>query len=54
HPVWVDYEPHPPETAISTSRQKIVDFITALYSGSASDSDIMYAEQAIYDNPWSY
>jgi len=37
----VDYEPHPESSIpISPSRQKIVDSITALYSGSASEEDL--------------
>ncbi|KAF2769181.1 hypothetical protein EJ03DRAFT_242419, partial [Teratosphaeria nubilosa] len=55
-PTGVDYEPHP-ETSIPlpASRQKILDSITRLYSGSGSESDMrVYAEKAVYDDPWSY
>jgi hypothetical protein len=32
-----------------------VDSICRLYSGSASEEDMqVYAEKAIYDDPWSY
>ncbi|KAE8443378.1 hypothetical protein EG329_001936 [Mollisiaceae sp. DMI_Dod_QoI] len=52
----VDYEPHPESSIpLSPERQKIIDSITSLYSGSASESDMqVYAEKAIYDDPWSY
>lgn len=52
----VDYEPHPKNSiALSPERQKIVDSISRLYSGSASEEDMqVYAEKAIYDDPWSY
>jgi hypothetical protein len=51
----VDYEPHPPGLPIPASRQKIIDAITSLYSGSASEADMLvYTEKAIYDDPWSY
>ncbi len=52
----VDYEPHPSSSiTLSPSRQKIVDSICRLYSGSASEEDMqVYAEKAIYDDPWSY
>jgi hypothetical protein len=52
----VDYEPHPEQSLpLSPSSQKIVDAICALYSGSASESDMrVYAEEAVYDDPWSY
>ncbi|KAK1811857.1 hypothetical protein LTR12_013755 [Friedmanniomyces endolithicus] len=52
----VDYEPHPASSLpISPEHQHIVDSITRLYSGSASESDMrVYASQAIYDDPWSY
>jgi hypothetical protein len=51
----VDYEPHPPGISLSASRQKIVDAITNLYSGSASEEDMLvYSNRAIYDDPWSY
>ncbi|MCJ1235932.1 hypothetical protein MMC14_003906 [Varicellaria rhodocarpa] len=52
----VDYEPHPERSApISSENQRIVQAITSLYSGSASKTDMeVYAEEAIYDDPWSY
>jgi hypothetical protein len=52
----VDYEPHPSESIpVSAERQKIVDSICRLYSGSAAEDDMkVYAEKAIYDDPWSY
>lgn len=52
----VDYEPHP-EKSISISREhrEVVDAITRLYSGSASEADMqVYDEKAVYDDPWSY
>lgn len=52
----VDYEPHPEKSiAISPEQQRVIDCITNLYSGSASEEDMkVYAEEAIYDDPWSY
>jgi len=51
----VDYEPHPPGIPLPPSRQKIVDSITSLYSGSASEDDMLvYSGKAVYDDPWSY
>ena len=52
----VDYEPHPESSIpLEAGRQRIVDSICRLYSGSASEEDMMvYAEKAIYDDPWSY
>lgn len=52
----VDYEPHPEQSIkISPEREKIVKCITKLYSGSASEEDMLvYAQKAIYDDPWSY
>jgi len=52
----VDYEPHPDESVFLTQeRQKIVHSICSLYSGSANEDDMnVYAENAIYDDPWSY
>lgn len=53
----VDYEPHPEQQTIKLSpeRQAIVEAICRLYSGSASETDMqVYAEKAIYDDPWSY
>ncbi|KAG8531899.1 uncharacterized protein KY384_003535 [Bacidia gigantensis] len=52
----VDYEPHPDQSIqITPERQNIIDCITKLYSGSASEEDMqVYAGEAIYDDPWSY
>ncbi|KAJ9639867.1 hypothetical protein H2201_007355 [Coniosporium apollinis] len=52
----VDYEPHPEHSIkLEPERQEIVDAITRLYSGSASEEDMrVYAEEAVYDDPWSY
>jgi len=52
----VDYEPHPEKSIkLSPEREKIVQAICNLYSGSASKEDMMvYGEEAIYDDPWSY
>lgn len=52
----VDYEPHPEKSIqLEPEREKIVQAICNLYSGSANKDDMMvYAEEAIYDDPWSY
>lgn len=52
----VDYEPHPEKSLkISPEHETVVKSITNLYSGSASEKDMMiYAEKAIYDDPLSY
>jgi len=52
----VDYEPHPDQSIkVSPERENIVKCITSLYSGSASEEDMqVYAQEAIYDDPWSY
>ena len=52
----VDYEPHPENSiALEPEREKIVQAICNLYSGSASKEDMLvYAEEAVYDDPWSY
>ncbi|KAK5116236.1 hypothetical protein LTR62_008563 [Meristemomyces frigidus] len=52
----VDYEPNPENSIkLPPNRQHIVDCITRLYSGSASEQDMqVYAEKSIYDDPWSY
>jgi hypothetical protein len=52
----VDYEPHPEKSIkLEEEREKIVQSICNLYSGSASEEDMMvYAKEAIYDDPWSY
>ena len=52
----VDYRPDPSQSIpLPANRQKIVDAITSLYSGGASESLMrVYASKAIYDDPWSY
>ena len=52
----VDYEPHPERSvSVSPERSHIVNCITSLYSGSASEEDMkVYADEAVYDDPWSY
>jgi hypothetical protein len=52
----VDYEPHPERSIrIEPERQKVLQSICNLYSGSASEEDMqVYAEKAVYDDPWSY
>ncbi|KAI9374551.1 hypothetical protein BJX61DRAFT_540675 [Aspergillus egyptiacus] len=52
----VDYEPHPENSIpVSPSRKAIQEHILALYGGSASKDDMdVYAEQAVYDDPFSY
>jgi hypothetical protein len=52
----VDYEPHPEKSIkLEPAREKIVQSICDLYSGSASEDDMqVYAKEAIYDDPWSY
>ncbi|KAH7385823.1 hypothetical protein BKA66DRAFT_440985 [Pyrenochaeta sp. MPI-SDFR-AT-0127] len=52
----VDYEPHPENSIkLDAEREKVVQSICNLYSGSACKEDMMvYAEEAIYDDPWSY
>src|SRR4051812_12996124 len=52
----VDYEPHPERSAtLSPEKQKVVQSICNLYSGSASEEDMqVYAKEAVYDDPWSY
>lgn len=52
----VDYEPHPDQgIKLEPERQRIVDSICRLYSGSASEDDMqVYAQEAVYDDPWSY
>ncbi|OOF93898.1 hypothetical protein ASPCADRAFT_52750 [Aspergillus carbonarius ITEM 5010] len=51
-----DYTPHPEHSLpISPSRTEIQQHIISLYCGSASEDDMtVYAEQAIYDDPFSY
>lgn len=55
-PLGVDYEPHPESSIeLGSERQRIVQSITNLYSGSASEEDMhVYAEKAVYDDPWSF
>ena len=52
----VDYEPQPEKSLkISPEHEAVVEAITNLYSGSASEKDMLvYAEMAIYDDPLSY
>lgn len=52
----VDYEPYPEKSIeISPEHQAIIKHITNLYCGSASEDDMqVYAEKAIYDDPYSY
>jgi hypothetical protein len=52
----VDYEPHPEKSIkLEPERERVVQSICNLYSGSASKDDMMvYAEEAVYDDPWSY
>lgn len=61
NPDRINYTPNPSlSIPLSPSRQKLVNSITALYSGScveggSGEEDMhVYAEQAIYDDPWSY
>lgn len=51
-----DYEPHPENSiSISPARAEIQRHILSLYDGSASKDDMdVYAEQAVYDDPFSY
>lgn len=52
----VDYEPHPENSIkLNPEREKIVQSICNLYSGGASEDDMMvYGKEAVYDDPWSY
>jgi hypothetical protein len=52
----VDYEPHPEKSIkLEPERERIVQAICNLYSGSASEEDMMvYGKEAVYDDPWSY
>ncbi len=52
----VDYEPHPKNSRkVYQKYDEIVKAICRLYSGSAGEQDMqVYAEKAIYDDPWSY
>lgn len=51
-----DYEPYPDQSlSISEEHQQIMRRIINLYCGSASEEDMqVYAEKAIYDDPYSY
>ncbi|KAI4136621.1 MAG: hypothetical protein L6R39_007700, partial [Caloplaca ligustica] len=55
-PTDVDYTPHPEcSLKVSPEREAVVKAITNLYSGSASEEDMkIYAEKAVYDDPWSF
>lgn len=52
----VDYDPNPEKSLkVEQKYQDIVDAITRLYSGSASEEDMqVYARESVYDDPWSY
>ena len=52
----VNYEPDVSKSlSVPPEREEIVRKITSLYSGSANEEDMkVYAEQAIYDDPWSF
>ncbi|PKS08599.1 hypothetical protein jhhlp_004985 [Lomentospora prolificans] len=52
----VDYTPVPDKSApLSPARQSIMQHIINLYCGRPSEEDMMvYAEQAVYDDPFSY
>ncbi|KAJ4351556.1 uncharacterized protein N0V89_006899 [Didymosphaeria variabile] len=52
----VDYEPHPEKSIeLEPERQRIVQSICSLYSGSANEQDMqVYAEESVYDDPWSF
>ena len=52
----IDYEPHPESSIkLEPARERIVQSICNLYSGSASEEDMMvYGKEAVYDDPWSY
>ncbi|ESZ90923.1 hypothetical protein SBOR_8695 [Sclerotinia borealis F-4128] len=57
----LNYTPNPSlSIPLSPSRQQILNSITALYSGSCvadgtGEQDMLvYAREAIYDDPWSY
>ena len=40
---------------LEPARERIVQSICNLYSGSASEEDMMvYGKEAVYDDPWSY
>lgn len=52
----VDYEPHPEKSIkLEPERERIVQSICNLYSGSASEEDMMvYGKEAVYDDTFSY
>ena len=52
----VNYEPDPSKSLqVPPECEEIVRKITNLYGGSACEEDMkVYAEQAIYDDPWSF
>jgi hypothetical protein len=52
----VDYEPHPEKSIeLEPEKQKILQSICNLYSGSASEEDMqVYAAESVYDDPFSY
>ena len=52
----VDYEPYPEKSIqLEPERERIVQSICNLYSGSASEEDMqVYAEESVYDDPWSF
>lgn len=56
HGEGVSYAPNPSQSAqVTPRRQQILNSICALYSGSASETDMLvYAPDAIYDDPLSY
>jgi hypothetical protein len=55
-PTGVNYSPNPATSLpIPPERQEIIRKITNLYSGSASEEDMLvYAKEAVYDDPWSF
>ncbi|EDN93198.1 hypothetical protein SS1G_09064 [Sclerotinia sclerotiorum 1980 UF-70] len=61
NPNQVNYTPDPSTSIpLSPTRQKVINSITSLYSGSCVEGGTgemdmrVYAEKAIYDDPWSY
>lgn len=52
----VNYEPDPSTSLkVSSEREEIVRKITKLYSGSASEEEMLvFAKEAVYDDPWSF
>jgi len=51
-----DYMPYPEKSlTVDAERQRIVQCICNLYSGSASEEDMqVYAKVSVYDDPLSY